>query len=257
MPKLKFNIGDIVIGNAEAAKHYCVTTTGWIGEVVSLDPEAKEDDVRLEGREGCTGGFWVCSKYFDLKTAAPKADAKTKKKIRGPKPGACKMNNREAFELVFGFLPHENSCPAANCNECPYSSDNDGNCNHSDKFWTSPYEGQFIPSAPLAIRHKKKTERGHIPTNSELDKVCAAYNSEGDAAGLMCFKEQELWTTEEQYNNLTILLLMNELIYTHNSEKVEEVAYQIQLVSFLASVGIGIDSEGFAFVRKDMDKKKK
>ena len=34
--KCKFNVGDIVIGNADANKHYFYTTLGWTGKVVEI-----------------------------------------------------------------------------------------------------------------------------------------------------------------------------------------------------------------------------
>lgn len=58
----KFKVGDKVIGNDEAGKHYAFTKKGWIGTVKSLYGY-NHDSMTVEG---CGGEFSVNVERFDL-----------------------------------------------------------------------------------------------------------------------------------------------------------------------------------------------
>jgi len=61
--KKKFKIGEVVIGNSEANKHYGITRTGWVGRVEGLSAGGKGMRVAslANGR-----GFNVEIAHFDL-----------------------------------------------------------------------------------------------------------------------------------------------------------------------------------------------
>lgn len=61
----KFKVGDKIIGNKEASKHYGITITGWIGEVLEIDCDSRFGDIYVKG-EGFMGN--VKSNCFDLYT---------------------------------------------------------------------------------------------------------------------------------------------------------------------------------------------
>jgi hypothetical protein len=79
----KFNVGDIIVGNDKTFYHY--TTDRCICKVVNTyEPKCsggKDMDVEVvyhaDVNGECKGEVYdVCSKYFDLVIAAPKAKAK-------------------------------------------------------------------------------------------------------------------------------------------------------------------------------------
>ena len=45
--------------------------------------------------------------------------------------------------------------------------------------------------------------------------------------------------------------MMNELIYTHNSETITDAQYGIEFAIFLDSIGVALDKEGYAFIKKN------
>ena len=245
--KCKFKVGDIVIGNKDAGKHYSYTGTGWKGKVMQIDPSSG-DDIRVTAADKDNdGSFWVSSKYFDLYESA-----KPTKKSLGPDKAKGTISNKEAFELLFGFAPQESDCPTPNCYDCPYSSNNGGDCSSSHNFWRSPYQGRYRALSKNSLIHRTKTgSRRSTIDEKSLKTFCDLYNKEGDSVGLKYFKEKELWTTEEQYRTLNSLLMMNELIYTHNSETITDAQYGIEFAIFLDSIGVALDKEGYAFIKKN------
>ena len=65
--KMKFKIGDKVIGNIEANSHYGVTREGWIGEVHRVFDNG-DIEVYGDSNFGYKTNYTVDSKYFDLYT---------------------------------------------------------------------------------------------------------------------------------------------------------------------------------------------
>lgn len=55
----KFKVGDRVIGNDQADKHYSIATQGWVGTVVAVYPDGTIDV------KGADGPFRVDEDYFD------------------------------------------------------------------------------------------------------------------------------------------------------------------------------------------------
>ena len=64
--KMKFKVGDKVIGNREANSRYGITREGWIGEVTGVNGNTLQ--VRGADRFGCITSYEVEDKYFDLYT---------------------------------------------------------------------------------------------------------------------------------------------------------------------------------------------
>lgn len=64
--KMKFKVGDNVIGNEDASSHYTITNKGWIGKVISID----DDIIRVRGKDyfGYDSDFTVEAEHFDLYT---------------------------------------------------------------------------------------------------------------------------------------------------------------------------------------------
>lgn len=61
----KFKVGDIVVGNREASKHYGLTTEGWKGRVTEV---LKNDLIRAEGLSEDATPYLLNENYFDLVT---------------------------------------------------------------------------------------------------------------------------------------------------------------------------------------------
>lgn len=57
----KFKVGDKVIGNEKADEEYCITTQGWIGEVVEIKADG---EIYVKSERGSS--FWVMEECFDL-----------------------------------------------------------------------------------------------------------------------------------------------------------------------------------------------
>lgn len=68
---MKFNIGDIVIGNSRAAR-YMITGPGWVGEVTGVSL----DHIKVRGPDwnGEKAVFFVLSKCFNLVQQEPSAE---------------------------------------------------------------------------------------------------------------------------------------------------------------------------------------
>lgn len=64
--KMKFKVGDKVIGNREANSRYGITREGWIGEVTGVNGNTLQ--VRGEDRLGGVSNYEVEDEYFDLYT---------------------------------------------------------------------------------------------------------------------------------------------------------------------------------------------
>lgn len=247
----RFKVGDKVVANKYLDAITSDLTTGWIGRVTDIKNET-QIAVVADGKPTDVTHI-IKSAFFDNLKTPEKKKAKEKK---AETPDKTTMSNAEAFEMVFGFLPSMCDCPCGSrCADCPFASENGGDCNDSGKWKDMPYTGRFAPMSKKALFHRVKTG-GHKRDDDEKQKIrqtfCIKFNDLGDSEGLKLLKEQEFWTTEKQYQDLNTLLLMNELIFTHNSETVSETAYNILLISFLASIGIGIDKSGMAFVRTDV-----
>lgn len=59
--KREYNVGDRVIGNAQASEKYLKTIEGWVGEIVKIDRDSDRD---IQVRNGGTE-YWVDSDCFD------------------------------------------------------------------------------------------------------------------------------------------------------------------------------------------------
>lgn len=57
----EFKVGDIVIGNKKANKHYVTTKEGWVGKVIKV----RKDGIEVEGMYK-KETFVVSPRYFDL-----------------------------------------------------------------------------------------------------------------------------------------------------------------------------------------------
>ena len=61
-PLCKFKVGDMVIGNDKANKHYNITKKGWVGEITFI---GRDNRIMVKGL-GLEGDVVVDSSYFDL-----------------------------------------------------------------------------------------------------------------------------------------------------------------------------------------------
>lgn len=260
-PATVFQVGMKVRANANAEGRYRVTKPGWVGIVVSVSTT----DIKVKAEGSSKDGWWVDSACFDIlfddgipatTETKPKKTKKKKDEEDIPKygPDATKatLTNREVMELIFGFPVRINSCPSENCSDCPCAD----TCSSSSRWDRLPYVGRLTRprDASKGVIHRIKTGRSEKLSTSAENKVlktfCDKYNSKGDLEAIKYFYDGEYWENEQQYQNVYTLLLMNELIYVHNSETVSETAYRVLYLSFLASIGIGIDKNGYAFIVK-------
>lgn len=74
----RFEIGDIVIGTAQATEHYSITQKGWVGKVIGFvheeDYVIKSSSYTIivaEDGRGDTPRYEVCHKYFKLRSEVP------------------------------------------------------------------------------------------------------------------------------------------------------------------------------------------
>lgn len=231
----KFKIGDKIIGNEQASKHYSYTKTGWIGKVVGVNG----DDIQV--KDDTSSRMWVSANCFDLYSPAQEKKKKTNDK-------ETTLTNGEVYKLLFNCNPP--SCPTSGgCDNCPAAENNGGpGCGHSEKWWDYPFTGSMtaITGAPRKPErnkeHKKTRKKG-------LEGLCEEYNY-SDSAGLEYLAESDLCTTPEQKTALEVLGLLNELIFTHNSDKYKEEEYRMRYTSLLRSLGVSINKEGFAFIKE-------
>lgn len=235
MAKQKFKVGDKIIGLSSASEHYGITKFGWKGVVTDV---GKDGEIRVEAENG-EGGWWVDSKHFALKgeETTSKETTKEKKTI-----GEKTMTRKELFETIFvgkhGVTGHP--CPADKCDDCP-ARDSRGSC-RAYAWWNDTYDGSFTLSRPSTPSGEKK------PKKDGLEMLCYHYNR-SDSEGLTYIQDHSLCTTAEQINELEKLLLLNELIYVHNSEKHKEMEYRVRYLALLGSLGIRIDLNGYAHVK--------
>ena len=230
----KFKIGDKIIGNEQASKHYSYTKTGWIGRVTSVS-----GDKEIQVKDDTSSHMWVCSDYFDLynPTSGKKTDGKE-----------IVLTNNDVYKLLFHCKPP--SCPTSGgCDKCPAASENGGpGCGHSDKWWDYPFKGSMTaitgaPRKPARNKEHKKTKK------KGLEGLCEEYNY-SDSAGLEYIAENNLCTTPEQKTTLEVLGLLNELIFIHNSDKYNETEYRMRYTALLRSLGVSINKEGLAFIKE-------
>lgn len=72
---MKFKVGDTVIGNDMADIKYLITKKGYIGRVLNVRFN-DEDDIQIG-----PGGWWVCSRHFDLYRPAVTVSDDDRKRI--------------------------------------------------------------------------------------------------------------------------------------------------------------------------------
>ena len=239
----KYQIGDWVIGNSRKDNPYGITNKGWIGEITDI----RNGEIYVAARRGSEGtSYWVNPEYFDpyVPEATPKTSGSSATSEILSKKGT--ITNAEAYKLLFGIPHKKESCLTSRCADCPLSESNGGSCGNTEtEWWQKPYTGAFTlidpDRLPLPDTSKRKSDY--------KDYICREYNK-SDLDCLNYIKDNDLWCNAEQYAKLDYLLLLNELIFTHNSETYSETAYRIKFYSFLAEFGIGIDEKGYAFVRK-------
>lgn len=232
----KFKIGDKVIGNEQASKHYPYTITGWIGEVTDV-----HGDGSIQVKDATSSKMWVNADCFDLYSPTPEK----KKKTDDKEPA---FTNGEVYKLLFNCKAP--SCPTSGgCDNCPAAEKNGGpGCGHSDWWWDYPFTGSMTaitgaPRKPARNKEHKKTKK------KGLEGLCEEYNY-SDSAGLEYIAENNLCTTPEQKTALEVLGLLNELIFTHNSDKYNETDYRMRYNALLRSLGISLNKEGLAFIKE-------
>lgn len=228
----KFKVGDKIIGLPSASEHYGITKESWIGTVENVNN--REGEIYVKSSEKDCAGWWVSSKYFALLGEETTSKETTK--------GEKTMTRRELFETIFvgkhGYTG--TPCPTINCNDCPARTKS-GSCRASE-WWADAYDGSFTLPRPSTPSKEKK------PKKDGLEMLCYHYNR-SDSEGLAYIQEHSLCTTAEQINELEKLLLLNELIYVHNSEKHTEMEYRIRYLALLSSLGIRVDLNGYAHIK--------
>lgn len=241
----EFHVGDWVIGNARA-NCYGVTREGWIGEITEVCANGR---IRVKARGGSSeyNGI-VFAERFDLYEGEAKEEWK-KEKTELPE----NFTNAQLYAFLFGCT--HAGCPASGCSECP----GEGNCKAAATWWDSPYSSdraitsRVLVSAGLA-RTIPERNGEHIKTRKKgLDGLCEEYNY-SDSAGLKYIADNDLCTTDEQKTTLEILSLLNELIYVYGSEKHREIEYRARYTQLLKVLGVRLDKEGNAYVKKEADK---
>lgn len=241
----EFHVGDYVIGN-ERANCYGVTRQGWIGEVLRVENDgrirvsARGDSEHFEGS--------VLAIRFDLYEGKVKEERKDEK-TELPE----NFTNAQLYAFLFGCT--HAGCPSSGCDECPGKHD----CKKAAKWWDSPYssdraltEHVLIPAGLTRTMPERNGE--HTKTRKKgLEGLCEEYNY-SDSAGLKYIADNNLCTTDEQKATLEVLSLLNELIYVYNSEKHREVEYRARYTQLLKVLGVRLDKEGNAYVKKEVEK---
>lgn len=241
----KFEVGDWVIGNARA-DCYGVTKKGWIGEITKVYTDGR---IRVKARGGSEDYEGVVfGERFDLYEGKVKEEHK-KEKTDLPE----NFTNAQLYNFLFGF--QHAGCPTPSCADCP----GEGNCKAAATWWDSPYSSdRAITSRALVPAGLARTipERNgeHVKTRKKgLDGLCEEYNY-SDSAGLKYIADNDLCTTDEQKTTLEVLSLLNELIYVYGSEKHREIEYRARYTQLLKTLGVRLDKEGNAYVKKEADK---
>lgn len=238
----KFHVGDFVIGN-ERANCYGVTIEGWIGEVMEAQKDGRIH-VQARGDSESYDGI-VLAERFDLYEGKVKEERKDEK-TKLPE----NFTNAQLYTFLFG-CKHA-GCPSSSCDECPGKHD----CHKAEKWWNSPYsfdnaiaEHVLIPAGLARTIPERNGE--HVKTRKKgLAGLCEEYNY-SDSAGLKYIADNNLCTTDEQKATLEVLSLLNELIYVYNSEKHREVEYRARYTQLLKVLGVRLDKEGNAYVKKE------
>jgi len=241
LPK-EFHVGDWVIGN-ERANVYGVTKEGWIGEVTEVCTNGRIH-VKSRGDSSHYDGI-VFAARFDLYEGKVKEEWK-KERTELPE----NFTNAQLYAFLFGCT--HAGCPAAGCSECP----GDGNCKEAAKWWDSPYSSDnakvsrvLVPAGLSRTIPERNGE--HVKTKKKgLDGLCEEYNY-SDSAGLKYIADNNLCTTDEQKTTLEVLSLLNELIYVYGSEKHREIEYRARYTQLLKVLGVRLDKEGNAYVKKE------
>lgn len=70
----KFKVGDIVVGNREASKHYAITQEGWKGKITEV---WDDDKIRVEELSEYATRYTLNEQFFDLVTEEKETEMKT------------------------------------------------------------------------------------------------------------------------------------------------------------------------------------
>lgn len=238
----EFHVGDWVIGNARA-NCYGVTKEGWIGEVTEICSNGRIQ-VKSRGDSKHYDGV-VFADRFDLYEGKVKEEWK-KEKTELPE----NFTNAQLYAFLFGCT--HSGCPSPSCDECPGKHD----CKKAAEWWDSPYSSDnaitsrvLVPAGLARVIPERNGE--HVKTRKTgLDGLCEEYNY-SDSAGLKYMADNNLCTTDEQKTTLEVLSLLNELIYVYGSEKHREVEYRARYTQLLKALGVRLDKEGNAYVKKE------
>ena len=236
---IPFEVGDIVVWTEKGKKEWPNYADVNRLEVDELDEADRSLDIRVKfERNGEHHTLWI---NHDMITNAP-ADKE-----------CPETSNLAMYERVFGLTPSTHKCPHNKCGTCPakkYKKPS-GGC-EPEKWWRSEYKGEFSASAvtkrPDVNPERKKT------TRTGLAGLCEEYNA-SDYDGLTYIRDQGLCTTPEQKNKLEKLLMLNDLLYTFNSENYSEASYRAQYTQLLKELGVSLDKDGNAYVKEKKEEK--
>lgn len=234
----KFKVGDVIIGNA-SADFYLFTKSGWIGTVTKVSEDGGTITALGTGKGANAdhpGPFIsLDADYFDLYEPEGSTPTAT------PRP-----SRKEAYEQLFG-CSHP-SCPADHCSDCPLHN----NCDSATRtaWWDAPFDSMMHIGGT-------RITRPQLPENVTIHSdgvagLCEAYNI-SDSAGLAYLKDTNMCVTEHQQTELEALVLLNELIFVHNSEICSMEDYRERYSGLLSEFGVVFDDKGYASVRPEKE----
>lgn len=232
---IPFEVDDMVVWTEKGKKEW----PNYAGvdrlEVDDLDEADRSLDIRVRFElKGESHTLWINHDMITHASADKDDDAET--------------SNLTMYEKVFGLTPSTHKCPHNKCSTCPAKKYRkpSGGC-EPEKWWKSEYTGEFSVSAvtkrPDVNPERKKT------TLTGLAGLCEEYNA-SDYDGLTYIRDQKLCTTPEQKNKLEKLLMLNDLLYTFNSENYSEASYRAQYTQLLKELGVSLDKDGNAYVKE-------
>ena len=144
------------------------------------------------------------------------------------------MTRKELYEKMFGCSPA--NCPAEICGECPVSD----SCDH-DTWWNAEASG-------TSARFANNTEDISL-SDEDKQKICDLYNK----SDLECLEYLRDFApiTLTIRAEIDVLIMYNRLIFQYNDENYMEKEYRIRYKRILRILGIHINHEDKAVLRKE------
>lgn len=233
---IPFEVGDIVVWTEKGKKEWGAYADVDKLEVDEIDKADESLDIRIKFEyDGDAHTLWINHNMITYAT---------------PDTECPETSNLAMYKKVFGLTPSTHACPTTNCTNCPakkYKKPN-GGCD-KERWWKNEYTGEFNVNGSAVTKRPDVNPERKKTTLTGLAGLCEEYNA-SDYDGLTYIREQGLCTTPEQKNKLEKLLMLNDLLYTFNSENYSEANYREQYTQLLKELGVSLDKDGNAYVKE-------